>query len=262
MIGVRITAMYTFCPGCAAIFRITAETVSAAGGQVRCGECDRVFNAVDCLYDDAVTARHAALMATGQGLPVANPPQPSVTQEYVPETVVAEALRRPLPDAGWARQSPTPKGLAGGLAVGLLVLVLGLQWVYFNRGMLAGDTGLRPALERFCEVLHCQLPLRIDLAKLEIIDRDVRKHPQEESALLINASIANRAAFNQPYPVFEISFSDVAGNPVAMRRFLPGEYLEEATDTAAGMAPDVPVKIVLQVRDPGDEAVSFQFGFL
>jgi hypothetical protein len=31
---------------------------------------------------------------------------------------------------------------------------------------------------------------------------------------------------------------------------------------AAGMAPDVPVQIVLEVQDPGDEAVSFEFGFL
>jgi hypothetical protein len=142
------------------------------------------------------------------------------------------------------------------------VLLLGLQWVYFNRGTLAADAGMRPALERFCGVLQCDLPLRTDLAQLEIIDRDVRKHPQEDAALLINASVANRADFTQPYPVFEISFSDTAGRAVAMRRFLPAEYLEPGSDTAAGMAAGVPVHIVLEIQDPGDQAVSFQFGFL
>jgi predicted Zn finger-like uncharacterized protein len=256
--------MFTYCPGCAAIFRITAETVSAAGGRVRCGECGLVFNVVDCLYDDAVAARHAALLNSGQGLPAATTIPPPATEEAVEDAgVVAEPpIQRPLPDTGWTVQSLAPKDLISGLVAGLLLLLLGLQWLYFNRDTLAGDAGLRPALERFCSVLHCQLPLRVDLAQLEIIDRDVRKHPQVDAALLINASIANRAGFAQPYPVFEISFSDSAGRPIAMRRFLPREYLGEASDVAAGMAPDVPVQIVLEVQDPGDEAVSFEFGFL
>jgi predicted Zn finger-like uncharacterized protein len=263
--------MYTYCPGCAAIFRITAETVSAAGGRVRCGQCDRVFNAVDRLYDDAVSARHAALLHTGQGLPDTGVTQPQPRPQQQPpaafETVhddVAEAgrIHRPLPATGWTGRSFTSKDLLSGLATGLLVLLLGMQWVYFNRGTLAADAGMRPALERFCSVLHCNLPLRTDLAKLEIIDRDVRKHPQEEAALLINASIANRADFTQPYPVFEISFSDTTGKSVAMRRFLPAEYLHPGSNTTAGMAPNVPVQIVLEIQDPGDQAVSFQFGFL
>lgn len=262
MFGVRIAAMYTYCPGCAAIFRITAETVSAAGGRVHCGQCDRIFNAVNCLYDDAVAARHAALMNTGQGLPAASVTSPPVAEETVHDVAVAAPLYRSLPVAGWTGQSITSKDMVSGLVVGLLMLLLGLQWVYFNRDTLAGDASLRPALERFCSVLHCRLPLRVELARLEIIDRDVRKHPQADAALLINASIANRAGFNQPYPVFEISFSDTAGKPVAMRRFLPREYLDEAVDTVAGMAPDEPVHIVLEVQDPGEAAVSFQFGFL
>ena len=254
--------MYTYCPGCAAIFRITAETVSAAAGRVRCGQCDRVFNAVDCLYDDAVTARHAALMNTGQGLSAAHMTPPPAVEETMDDPATVDTLYTSLPAAGWARQSITRKDVASGVVVGLLVLLLGLQWVYFNRDTLAGEVSLRPALERFCSVMQCQLPLRVDLARLEIIDRDVRKHPEADAALLINASIANRAGFNQPYPLFEISFSDAAGKPVAMRRFLPREYLGDGVDTAVGMAPDIPVRIVLEVQDPGEAAVSFQFGFL
>jgi predicted Zn finger-like uncharacterized protein len=262
MNGVRITGMYTYCPGCAAIFRVTAETVSAAHGRVRCGECGRVFDVVDCLYDDAVTARHAALMNTGQGLAAATTILTPVAEEAVPEPAATGLVHRPLPEAGWTGKSATRKDIANGMLAGLLVLLLGLQWVYFNRDSLAGNAGIRPAMERFCSILQCSLPLRVDLASLEIIDRDVRKHPQVDAALLINASIANRASFEQPYPVFEISFSDTSGRPVAMRRFLPREYLGEGLDSAAGMAPDVPVHIVLEVQDPGDAAVSFQFGFL
>ncbi len=39
--------MYTLCPHCSTCFRITTEQVNAAQGNVRCGNCGAVFNALD-----------------------------------------------------------------------------------------------------------------------------------------------------------------------------------------------------------------------
>jgi hypothetical protein len=72
----------------------------------------------------------------------------------------------------------------------------------------------------------------------------------------------NRAEFIQPYPVLEVSFTDQSGNPVAMRHFSPPEYLAAGIDLEGGMATGSPVQVVLEVVDPGDEVVSFQFAFL
>ncbi len=44
--------MYTECPNCHTFFRITPEHLKAAGGKVRCGQCDHVFNALDTLTDE------------------------------------------------------------------------------------------------------------------------------------------------------------------------------------------------------------------
>jgi hypothetical protein len=104
--------------------------------------------------------------------------------------------------------------------------------------------------------------MRVDLDRIGILDRDVRKHPAVEGALLINVVIVNRADFIQPYPLFEVSFSDKSGVPVAMRRFRPAEYLGAEIDPTSGMSPQTPAEVVLEVLDPGTEAVSFQFGFL
>jgi hypothetical protein len=139
--------------------------------------------------------------------------------------------------------------------------LLGFQWLYFNRGELASELRWRPALERMCGVLGCELPLRVELGQLELLDRDVRQHPRVEDALLVNATFTNRSGFAQPYPVFEISFSDLAGTVVAVRRFQPAEYLADGVDIEAGIAPDGLVHVVLEVLDPGDEAASYQFGF-
>ena len=47
--------MFTFCPGCHRQFRIFAEQIAAASGEVRCGFCDFQFNVLEQLYDEPLT---------------------------------------------------------------------------------------------------------------------------------------------------------------------------------------------------------------
>ncbi|HEY0803081.1 MAG TPA: DUF3426 domain-containing protein [Steroidobacteraceae bacterium] len=45
--------MFTQCSQCETVFRLSAEVLRAAGGQVRCGKCGEVFNALAHLAEDA-----------------------------------------------------------------------------------------------------------------------------------------------------------------------------------------------------------------
>ena len=45
--------MFTQCSKCETVFRLSAEVLRAAGGQVRCGKCGEVFNALAHLAEDA-----------------------------------------------------------------------------------------------------------------------------------------------------------------------------------------------------------------
>ena len=45
--------MFTQCSNCDTVFRLSAETLRAAGGQVRCGRCGEIFNALARLAEDA-----------------------------------------------------------------------------------------------------------------------------------------------------------------------------------------------------------------
>jgi predicted Zn finger-like uncharacterized protein len=47
--------LYTQCAKCETVFRLSAEVLRAAGGQVRCGRCGEVFNALANLAEDAST---------------------------------------------------------------------------------------------------------------------------------------------------------------------------------------------------------------
>ena len=150
-----------------------------------------------------------------------------------------------------------------GLAASLLLsLLLAGQYAWAERYQLAGNPDIRPLLDRFCGMLGCDLPLRHDLTQLEILEREVRDHPRVEGALLISATFVNEAPFVQAWPVFEVAFSDVSGTPVAVRRFRPSDYLPSGFDTGAGMQPGQQTHLVLEVLDPGSNAVSFQLDFL
>ena len=57
--------MFTQCPQCEAAFRITAEVLQQARGQVRCGSCNTAFNALDHLSEEPPTAATPAGPASG-----------------------------------------------------------------------------------------------------------------------------------------------------------------------------------------------------
>jgi predicted Zn finger-like uncharacterized protein len=151
-------------------------------------------------------------------------------------------------------------GLAWTLGILLLVAVLALQYIYLNRVTLVHQAELRPLLELLCEHTGCRLPPRRDLTALTLLERDIRSHERYQGALTIVATLQNRAAFAQPYPAVEVVMRDLGGKVVAVRRFLPQEYL--AGNTAALLlAPQGTAQLVLDVVDPGAEAVGFEFTF-
>ena len=260
--------MYTFCPNCFAVYQLTAGHLGKAGGRTRCGECGQIYLAVDYLYDELAAAREALELQRASGVnhedlvadATAAAESAETTAGVEPASLPLHPVR-PLPDS-WQHRAVSMADIGNGAGIGFLLLLLGLQWVYFNRDALAADERWRPLLERGCDVVHCDLPLRVDFSRIDIINRDVRKHPSVEDVLLVNVDFENRAEFIQPYPVLEISFTDQSGNAVAMRRFSPAEYLDTGVDPEDGMATESPVRVMLEVVDPGDEVVSFQFAFL
>jgi len=233
---------------------------------MRCGECRQVYRAVDYLYDDLGAAREALELQRAHGVELTDPVTDAAAASPKTDADVETAVlplhpARPLPGS-WQQRSVSMGDIGSGAGIGFLVLLLGLQWVYFNRDALAADDRWRPLLERGCSVAHCDLPLRVDLSHIDIIGHNVRKHPAMRDVLLISLAFENRAEFIQPYPLLEVSFTDQSGNPVAMRRFRPAEYLDTSVEPEDGMATASPVQVGLEVIDPGDTVVSFQFAFL
>lgn len=152
-------------------------------------------------------------------------------------------------------------GLWWALGCIVLALMLAAQLAWVERAALVRNPQTRPWVSQICSHLNCRLPLIQDLPDLELVSRDIRPDPGSPGALVITATVRNDAAFRQPWPVVAVALSDLDGNPVAMRRFRPIEYMPDAARRAAGIAPGATAAVAFEVADPGKRAVNFQFGF-
>lgn len=110
-------------------------------------------------------------------------------------------------------------------------------------------------------MLGCELPLVAAPQQLQLLASNVQAHPSVANALMISASVRNDAAFAQPYPVLTIALSNAQGERLAMRRLQPREYLDDAAIRQRGIAPGASAVLLLEVADPGDKAVAFEFTF-
>ncbi len=146
-----------------------------------------------------------------------------------------------------------------GLWCAIAGLTLVGQWFAREHDQMARNASLEPWVARVCQVFGCRIELPIELDKIQLVSRSIEPHPSVEGALLISATLQNQAEFPQPHPVVEIAMADLSGRAVAMRRFLPAEYLEN-TDPQ-GMIPGHLLPLVFEVIDPGSNAVAFEFEF-
>ncbi len=143
----------------------------------------------------------------------------------------------------------------------LLTLLLGLQLAWVKRDSLIRNPTVGGWLRSSCAALGCELPLVAAPNRLRLLASNVQAHPSVADALMISASVRNDAAFAQPYPVLTITLSNAQGQRVAMRRLRPREYLDDSAVLQRGLAPDASTVLLLEVKDPGDKAVAFEFGF-
>lgn len=296
--------MFTRCPSCHTIFRVRADMLRAAQGQVRCGRCAAQFNALDSLAEspdewgeapppttpeapttavvnenvEAVAAPQAAAPDDAE-LSASTPPDTHAGAAGPAHAVTDSSNAAPLlyaadatglsaasirelllhDDEGGGRHWRR-RGWSIGAAV--LLLVLGGLWAYLQRAYLYTYPALRPALHEVCARLACDLPLERAPDRIEVLARQVRRHPHLPAALLAEIRFVSRADRPVAYPILELRLADVSGNRVDARRFTPSDYLPAAVDPRRGLPPGAPVQVSLEVTMPRSDVVSFQIEFL
>ncbi|MBA3980819.1 MAG: DUF3426 domain-containing protein [Alcanivorax sp.] len=141
------------------------------------------------------------------------------------------------------------------------LLVLTTQYLVFNHDRLARTPQWRPLYASACNLFGCTLPNPSDVRTLRGANLVVRGHPDISDALVVDAILFNHADYEQPFPILELSFSSLRGQPVASRRFLPREYLRGDLAGMQTMPRDVPIRVSFEIMNPGEQAENYRLYF-
>ena len=255
--------MYTQCSHCKAIFRVTMKELTAAQGLLRCGECDAVFDAMKALSTTLPEERRFAQL-DAEALPLGAQHDSYTDNHLNPSSSlwqrIVSKFKKPKPYyTPYHKKSASSKTwLIIGLAA--LALLLLLQGLYSARNWLAQQPLTASLTKQICTAVKCDLETPRDVRQIHLLSRNVYSHPNTPHVLTISLSLENAADFAQPYPVIEISFLDKENNIVALRRFTPEEYIKNYQNEL--MPQGKQSEVLLNITDPGESAVHFQFRFL
>ncbi|MBY6033903.1 DUF3426 domain-containing protein [Marinobacter daepoensis] len=139
------------------------------------------------------------------------------------------------------------------------VLVAQVTWYQFDR--LSAIPQLRPLYAKACEFAGCELKPLVNVEAIQSRKLVVRTDPANRDQLIVDAVILNRAGFEQPFPAIALTFSNLNGDVVAQSTFTPEEYLAGDAASLKAMPVETPVRIAIQIRDPGRDAVNYNLSF-
>jgi predicted Zn finger-like uncharacterized protein len=281
--------MLTCCPGCSTTFRVTPEQLKMRAGKVRCGKCQTVFNALESLAEapsppltspeqpdhfgrEPLPGTSSALGTPDATVSEASPADETegaapASPEAVRDSAVAAGLvaaRETTEIPGynkWAEGAftapisvsvPTSRPVWPFVVMTLILLsALVTQVAHFYRAELAVSTpSLRPLLESACAVLDCEIPLPRHVELVSIEASDLQVDPTQGGALTLTATLKNRAAYAQAWPLLEITLTDVQDNAVLRRVLQPTEYLPPKADpTLFPPNGEAAVRLWLEAKD-------------
>ncbi len=230
--------MLTQCPACETVYRISQHHLEAAAGYVTCGDCDYVFDARERLVEEPRTADGGVLDLSA-----------------VPAVLREELVQMNQRNTPW-------RGLW--LMVIVMALIgLAVQTVWYSRELWYPRVPvLAKVAQQVCAGLGCVAGLPRRPGKFELVAREIREHPHQSGALLLNALFVNRAPGLADYPILQLRLEDSEGLLAGVRRFEPQEYLGHGIDIGTGVAPDAEVHVLLEVVEPIRGAQNFEITFL
>ena len=286
------TLMRTRCPGCNTVFRVTPEQLRVKQGKVRCGQCQLVFNAFDVLItEDADTplethrpdqSPELANIAVEDSFAPAPAPAPAPEPEPEPEPISpheptervdesTQAARqaglvaaRELSDTPaynrWAdgtlasnslgtfnepdRSAAWPYVLVALLLSGALIAQLML---HFKSELVQRYPNLRGAFESVA--VDVPLPRNYELVTIESSDL---QSDNARGLLVLQASLHNRAQYDQAWPALELTLTDTQDAVLSRRVLSVDDYLSPGSKPPAFSAnAEFPIRLWIEAKELG-----------
>ncbi len=222
------------CPACHARYSVTPGQLKIADGQVRCGQCLTVFNAIPkkpeakppapsstIRLDDIVPERPDSLSSN---LEPQRPTKPQSATEKNDLLTLIEAIdfeyapvKKPL--------QPKPSQAWALLACFIALFGLAAQYLWFERASLANDPLLKPVYTYLCQSIDCTLVSKAGIDHLHTTHSVVRELPDQNDHLELITGLHNRGNLPVKLPIMRVTFTDIHGQLVAANDFAPEQYL-------------------------------------
>lgn len=239
--------MITRCPECATAFRISGDQLDARGGQVRCGRCQEVFDALRALETPRDDVREQLAREDAQTMAVAS-------VEEAQEPAAAPTITAPVsgPDSSYEfefgrQRRPKRVALGWSMTAALLLLALAAQALFHFRGALALLVPeAKPYIYTLCAELGCAVPLprRAELVSIET--SDLQMDPAHPGVMVLSATLRNRAAFPQDYPALELTLTNERDQPLARRVIDARAYLRREPEEGFAASSEQQVRLPLE----------------
>jgi len=281
-------ALLTKCPHCQTLFRIQQDHLAAAGGEVRCGVCYKIFDA----ENEGVTysqGEGSPAEKTFSGNPSGSAEQPEdepvidTSPEPDPLTAPANAdidqtnsetapsqhdieqltiSNSSISDIVAPQASYNKRPALKWAALSLLAFTgIFAQWLWFNFEENAHQPQWHSLYSNVCETLGCDLPSYQDVSAIKTDRLAIKTHPEYNNVLIVDMIISNSAQHTQPLPVLDMAFYTINGDPLAKRLFQPEEYLGQHLKHLPIMPSGAPVHLSFAILDPGNKAVNYSINF-
>lgn len=207
--------------------------------------------------DDATSA--AAARALPQDPLFVNPRRfPGGRRVLLSENLADDAEDFSMVTAG-GHGRPRRTALKWKLLAAPLVILLLVQIVHHYRSDLARHPQVGASLMSLYNSVRLPLTPEWNLHAYEIKQWGVLSDPAHPGTLKVRASITNRAAFAQPYPLLKLVLEDRWGDQVRAREFEPAEYLDPGSAADRMLGPQQQVNATINIVDPGPDAEGFRF---
>lgn len=138
-----------------------------------------------------------------------------------------------------------------------LAFVLLLQVIHSQRDALIQSPAIGPAIAGVYAFLGLSVLAPTDLSAYELRQWGAASDPNEANRLMLRASIVNRAAYAQPFPLLRLTLQDRFGGTLQQGDIGPAEYLPGAGGGGL-LGPGERADALIRIVDPGTEAVGFE----
>ena len=266
--------MFCKCPECRTTFKVSRNQLTARNGLVRCGKCSAVFNGNQSLFQQLPKSRKkpAVPATTGSATQRAGSGASGASTENSAASA-RETTRSPGRDEKkggdaaiptvterlpWTQPTHRTRPIFWLLGIMLLLVILTGQILHYYRSELAQFREIEPLVQQYCRLTDCDTEQPRKVGLIDLTKTAISPHPTYQNILRVRATMVNRAAFNQPYPLMEVTLTDSGGKIIARRAFEPRQYLGGKTEMNESLRPHVAVDALLDITNPDLSAVGYE----